>query len=108
MGGKDDILSVLNKFIYYKYFHIVIIWYICTRIHSNNRVMTKVIHVHLIFEKKNFYFGSISAVYSKLTADQIGMKMSTLLHSGLSDGSSVVTHRSIITQSHLIRNTKDI
>ncbi|EKC64947.1 hypothetical protein OBE_06682, partial [human gut metagenome] len=24
--------------------------------------MSKVIHVHLIFEKKNIYFGSISAI----------------------------------------------
>lgn len=26
--------------------------------------MTKVIHVHLIFEKKDYYFGSISAIYT--------------------------------------------
>ena len=28
--------------------------------------MSKVIHVHLIFEKKNIYFGSISAIFETL------------------------------------------
>ena len=28
--------------------------------------MTKIIHVHLIFEKKDYYFGSISAIYTVL------------------------------------------
>lgn len=69
--------------------------------------MTKVIHVHLIFEKKDYYFGSISAIYTLLSAEQIGMKQSTLLHAGLTDGGSVVTRRAIIRQSHLIRCTKE-
>lgn len=36
--------------------------------------MTKVIHVHLIFEKKDYYFGSISAIYTVLNDAQIGIK----------------------------------
>lgn len=50
--------------------------------------MTKVIHVHLIFEKKDYYFGSISAIYTVLNSDQIGIKQSSLLHAGLTDGGS--------------------
>lgn len=69
--------------------------------------MTKVIHVHLIFEKKDYYFGSISAVYSVLSDVEIGMKQSTLLHAGLTDGGSVVTKRAIIRQSHLIRSGRE-
>lgn len=69
-------------------------------------VMTKVIHVHLIFEKKDYYFGSLSAVYSTLDEGTIGIKKNTLLHSGLTDGSSMVTKRAIIKQSHLIRSTQ--
>ena len=69
----------------------------------NTNYMTKVIHVHLIFEKKDYYFGSISAIYSVLSDVEIGMKQSTLLHAGLSDGGSVLTKRAIIKQSHLIR-----
>lgn len=36
--------------------------------------MTKIIHVHLIFEKKDYYFGSISAIYTVLNDAQIGIK----------------------------------
>lgn len=35
--------------------------------------MTKVIHVHLIYEKKNLYFGSISAIFDALTESQVGI-----------------------------------
>lgn len=69
--------------------------------------MTKVIHVHLIFEKKDYYFGSISAIFGTLSADQIDMKQSTLLHKGLTDGGVVLTKRAIIKQSHLIRNKQE-
>lgn len=65
--------------------------------------MTKVIHVHLIFEKKDYYFGSISAIYTVLNDAQIGIKQSSLLHAGLTDGGVKITRRAIIRQSHLIR-----
>lgn len=66
--------------------------------------MTKVIHVHLIFEKRDFYFGSISAVYDTLDEDRIGIKKSSLMHCGLTDGGVKMTKRAIIKQSHLIRS----
>lgn len=69
--------------------------------------MTKVIHVHLIFEKKDYYFGSISAIYTTLSEAEIGIKQSTLLHAGLVDGSVKLTRRAIIRQSHLIRSGKE-
>lgn len=69
--------------------------------------MSKVIHVHLIFEKKDYYFGSISAIYGTLSADQIDIKQSTLQHKGLVDGGVVLTKRAIIKQSHLIRNKQE-
>ncbi|MDR0937956.1 MAG: hypothetical protein LBN29_01180 [Mediterranea sp.] len=65
--------------------------------------MSKVIHVHLIFEKRDYYFGSVNAIYTVLNADQIGIKQSTLAHAGLSDGGVKLTKRAIIRQSHLIR-----
>lgn len=68
--------------------------------------MAKVIHVHLIFEKKDYYFGSISAIYDILDETQIGIKKNSLLHAGLSDGGVKLTQRAIIRQSHLIRSTK--
>ena len=73
----------------------------------NDEFMTKVIHVHLIFEKKDYYFGSISAIYTVLNDAQIGIKKSSLLHAGLTDGSVKITRRAIIKQSHLIRSTQE-
>lgn len=65
--------------------------------------MTRVIHVHLIFEKKNRFFGSFAAIFDEFTEEQVGITLNTLLHSGLADGKSIPTKRAIITQSHLIR-----
>lgn len=73
----------------------------------NSNDMTKVIHVHLIFEKKDYYFGSISAIYTVLDEAQIGIKRSSLLHAGLTDGGVKITRRAIIKQSHLIRSTQE-
>ena len=67
--------------------------------------MTKVIHVHLIFKKENYYFGSISAIFDHLTEDEVGITKNTLLHAKLADGKAIPTRRAIITQSHLIRST---
>ena len=64
----------------------------------------KVIHVYLIFEKKNYYFGSISAIYDTLDENIIGMKESTLLHSKLKEEGCILTKRAIIRQSYLIRS----
>lgn len=65
---------------------------------------TKVILVHLIYEKRNYFFGSISAIYDVLTEEQVGITKNSLLHAGLHDGSSHVTQRALIVQSHLIRS----
>lgn len=64
--------------------------------------MSKVIHVHLIFEKKNIYFGSISAIFETLTEKQVGITKSSLLHAGLVDDIAKYTKRAMIIQSRLI------
>lgn len=66
----------------------------------------KVVHVHLIFEKKDFYIGSLSAVFDTLEEERIGIKKSTLLHAGLTDGSIKMTQRARIVVSHLIRGNR--
>lgn len=68
--------------------------------------MTKVVHVHLIGKRKDYYFGSISAIYTVLSEEQIGMKKSSLLHAGLSGGGTVMTEKAIIKQSTLIRGNR--
>lgn len=69
--------------------------------------MAKVIHVHLIGKRRDYYFGSITAIYDVLTAEEVGVTKSYLLHAGLSGGGTVVTQRAIIKQSTLIRSKRD-
>ena len=69
--------------------------------------MTKVIHVHLIEGRKNYYFGSISAIYSVLTEDEVGIKKSSLLHAGLADGGVLLHKKATIRQGELIRGSSE-
>lgn len=68
--------------------------------------MAKVIHVHLIDKKhdglKDFYFSSISAVYTVLAPEEVGATKGYLLHAGLSGNGTVITKRAVIKQSTLI------
>lgn len=73
--------------------------------------MAKVIHVHLIkpidgTRQRDWYFSSISAVYTVLTADQVGATKNYLLHAGLSGNGSIITKRAIIKQSTLISGSR--
>lgn len=60
----------------------------------------KIIWVHLIFEKKNYFFGSVPAIYEELSARQIGMKKSTLAHK---TEDTIITSRAIIKKDRLRR-----
>lgn len=68
--------------------------------------MAKVIHVHLIGKRRDYYFGSISAVFDVLTPEEVGVSKSYLLHAGLSGGGAIVTRRAIIKQGELIRSRR--
>lgn len=70
--------------------------------------MAKVVHVHLTrpidgMKRRDWYFSSISAVYTVLTAEQVGATKGYLLHAGLSGNGTVITKCAIIKQSTLIR-----
>lgn len=85
-------------------FQIIIIWYICSRKRCD---MAKVIHVHLLHNidgtrRKDWYFSSITAVYTVLTAEQVGATKNYLLHAGLAGNGTVCTKKAIIKQSELI------
>ncbi len=74
--------------------------------------MSKVIHVHLItpipgVKQRDWYFSSISAVYSVLTAEQVGATKGYLQHAGLSGNGTVITKRAIIKQSTLIKGGRN-
>ena len=72
-----------------------------------DKIMAKVIHVHLLkrgrFERKDYYFASISAIYTVLTPEDVGVTKNYLLHAGLSGNGSVATKCAMIQQSTLIR-----
>lgn len=68
--------------------------------------MEKIIHVHLIFEKKDYYFGSLAAIYSVLYPEQIGVKYNTLRNAKWRDISVYQTPRAIIKQGTLIRSER--
>ena len=68
--------------------------------------MAKVIHVHLIGKRRDYYFASITAVYDVLTEEEVGVKKSYLLHAGLSGNGTVTTKTAIINQSTLIRGSR--
>jgi hypothetical protein len=75
-------------------------------------VMAKVIHVHLLrpiagVKQRDWYFGSISAVYTVLSAEQVGASKNYLLHAGLSGNGTVITQCAIIKQSTLIKCSRD-
>ena len=69
--------------------------------------MGKVIHVHLTkpiegTRQRDWNFSSITAVYTALTAEQVGASLGYLLHAGLSGNGTVITKHAIIKQSTLI------
>ena len=69
--------------------------------------MTKVIHVHLLHGRKNYYFGSISAIYSVLTEEEAGIKKNSLLHAGLANGGVILNKKAMIRQGELIRGGRE-
>ncbi|MGL4520826.1 MAG: hypothetical protein ACRCUJ_14455 [Phocaeicola sp.] len=64
--------------------------------------MAKVIHVHLMGKRRDYYFSSISAVYDVLSPEEVGFSKSYLQHAGLSGNGTVCSKTAIIKQSTLI------
>lgn len=69
--------------------------------------MIKVIYVQLIQGRKNYYFGSIPAIYSVLSAEDIGIRQSSLERIGLSKGGVVLNKKAIIKAGELIQSKKE-
>lgn len=67
---------------------------------------TKIIHVHLKGQRKDYYFGSIAAIYTVLSEEQVGCSYPYLRGAGLSGGGTVMTKTAIIKQSWLIRMSR--
>jgi hypothetical protein len=88
------------KIAYIDYLH-----YFCTYKPAKSN-MEKIIHVHLIFEKKDYYFGSIAAIYTVLEPSQIGVAYNTLRNARWREISVYQTSRAIIKQGEIIRSER--
>ena len=62
----------------------------------------KVIHVHLIGQHRDFYFGSIAAVFKVFSREDIGVSYWALRHYGLPKGAVYANHFAIIQQADII------
>ena len=63
----------------------------------------KVIHVHFIHSRKNFYFGSVSAIFEKFSEREVGCTLEYLRHVLVADGSKHISDRCFFQRSHLIQ-----
>ena len=64
--------------------------------------MAKVVHVHLIGKRKDYYFSSISAVFIVLSREDIGVSKHWLLNAGLNKGHVIHNEKAVIKASQLI------
>lgn len=65
----------------------------------------KVIHVYFIHSRKNFYFGSVKAIFQNFTEKELGVTYQTLSHRLVSDGSHHISQEALFIRSHLIRSS---
>ena len=73
--------------------------------------MAKVIHIHLTHgiegtKRKDWYFSSITAIYTVLTAEQVGATKNYLLHAGLSGNGTVLSYFSELEENIQIEGIK--
>lgn len=63
----------------------------------------KVIHVHFLKGRKNYYFGSVSAVYRKFSEEEIGCCEQYARQQLSQDGNIFINNKVMIIRSRLIR-----
>ena len=65
--------------------------------------LVKVVHVHFWHGHKNFYFGSVSAIYRRFSSIDMGCSEEYLRHKLSSDGAQFLNHKVLVIRSRLIR-----
>ncbi|MFB9120981.1 hypothetical protein ACFFUE_07240 [Bergeyella porcorum] len=71
---------------------------------------TTIFHIHFhegIKEKKDYYFGSLAAMFEHFLPEEIGVALQTLYNAKLEFGSDFKTKNAIIRKEKLIRKSKD-
>lgn len=63
----------------------------------------KVINVHFLTTHKNYYFGSVAAIFKKFSAQEIGCSSSYLTQKLSEYGNHHLTQKTLIIRSRLIR-----
>lgn len=82
---------------FFKIYHILNIWHF-----KKKKMGRKIIHVHFLASHKNYYFGSVSAVYKMFTAQDLGINESYLRHILTEDGNHHLTDKVLIIRSRLL------
>ena len=63
----------------------------------------KVVHVHFFHGHKNYYFGSVSAIFRKFSADDMGISEIRLRHQLSNDGNHYINKKVFVIRSRMIR-----
>ena len=67
------------------------------------RKQIKVVHVHFIHGHKNFYFGSVAAIFKKFSENDIGASQEYVRHQLSYDGGKYLNDKVLIVRSRLLR-----
>lgn len=63
----------------------------------------KIVHVHFLVSHKNFYFGSVAAIFKKFSEKDIGYSEEYIRHALVEDGNHLLSSKVLIIRSRLIR-----
>lgn len=63
----------------------------------------KIVHVHFLSGHKNFYFGSVKAIYKKFTPEEIGCCEIYLRHQLTEKGNHYINGKVLVIRSTLLR-----
>lgn len=63
----------------------------------------KIIHVHFISGHRNYYFGSVRAIYKMFSPEELGCSEIYLRHQLIQTGNHFLNDRVLIIRSTLIR-----
>lgn len=63
----------------------------------------KIVHVHFLHEHKNYYFGSVSAIFRKFSESDIGISEIRLRHLLTDDGNHYINKNVIVIRARLLR-----
>ena len=70
---------------------------------GNAQYRIKVVHVHFLHGHKNYYFGSVAAIFKKFSEKEIGAGYEHVRHQLLFDGNHYINDNVVIIRSRLIR-----